>query len=167
MDLEEFSSGKPALDDWLKEHSSQARGSGTANTFVLQNSNGEVSGYYSLSMGSIFHNEATERIRKGTGRHQIPVLLLARLAVDLKFQGQGIGRALLRDAVIRGVDISMNVAFRAIITRPIDENAANFYRKYKFEPSPILPDHLIILVKDARKELGIPNIASQSRVVEK
>lgn len=159
MDLEGFSCGKPALDDWLKDHSLQARGSGTANTFVLQKSNGEVVGYYSLSMGSISHNEATERIKKGTGHHQIPVLLLARLAVDLKFQGQGIGRALLRDAVIRGVNISMDVAFRAIITRPIDESAANFYRKYKFEPSPILPDHLMILVKDARRELGIPNFA--------
>ena len=155
MNLKKFRSGRPALDDWLRDHALQAQASRTANTFVLQNSDDRIVGYYSLSMGSISHDEATERIRKGTGRHPIPVLLLARLAIDQHFQRQGFGRALLRDAVIRGVNISAEVAFRAIITHPIDESASAFYRKYGFESSPILPGQLMILMKDVRKALGI------------
>ncbi len=155
MNLKKFSSGKPALDDWLRDHALQAQASRTANTFVLENSDNEIVGYYSLSMGSISHDEATERIRKGTGRHPIPVLLLARLAIDQHFQSQGYGRALLRDAVIRGVNISAEVAFRAIITHPIDESASAFYRKYGFEKSPILTGQVMILMKDVRKAFGI------------
>lgn len=159
LNLAKFSSGKPALDDWLKDHSLQAGSSGTARTFIVTDTGDRVVGYYSLSMGSISQDEATVRIRKGTGRHSIPVILLARLAVDQKFQGRGIGRALLRDAVIRGVNISQEVAFRAIITHPIDDNAANFYLKFGFEPSPISPDQLMILVKDARKALGLNDLS--------
>ena len=155
LDLTEFSCGRTALDDWLKTHALQAGSSGTANTFVLLDGNASLIGYYSLLMGSIAQIEATERVRKGTGRYPIPVIVVARLAVDQRFQGQGIGRALLRDAVIRGVNISKEVAFRAIVTHPIDEEAANFYTKYGFQQSPISSGQLMILVKDVRKALGI------------
>lgn len=82
LDLTKFSSGKPALDDWLRVHPLQAGNGGTASTFVVLNEDTEVVGYYSLSMGSISQDEATARVKKGTGRHSIPVILLARLAVD-------------------------------------------------------------------------------------
>ena len=155
LDLTEFSCGRAALDDWLKTNALQAGSSGTANTFVLLDENASLIGYYSLLMGSISQIEATERVRKGTGRYPIPVIVVARLAVDQRFQGQGIGRALLRDAVIRGVNISKEVAFRAIITHPIDGEAANFCTKYGFQQSPISSGQLMILVKDVRKALGI------------
>lgn len=155
LDLTEFFCGRAALDDWLKTHALQAGSSGTANTFVLLDENASLIGYYSLLMGSISQIEATERVRKGTGRYPIPVIVVARLAVDQRFQGQGLGRALLRDAVIRGVNISKEVAFRAIITHPIDEEAANFYTKYGFQQSPVSSGQLMILVKDVRKALGI------------
>ena len=155
LDLTEFSCGRAALDDWLKTHALQAGSSGTANTFVLLDGNASLTGYYSLLMGRIAVVEAIERVRKGTGRYPIPVIILARLAVDQRFQGQGIGRALLRDAVIRGVNISKEVAFRAIVTHPIDEEAANFYTKFGFQQSPISSGQLMILVKDVRKALGI------------
>ena len=155
LDLSEFFCGRAALDDWLKTYALQAGSSGTANTFVLLDENASVIGYYSLLMGSISQIEATERVRKGTGRYPIPVIVVARLAVNQKSQGQGIGRALLRDAVIRGVNISKEVAFRAIITHPIDEEAANFYLRFGFEQSPISSGQLMILVKDVRKALGI------------
>ena len=155
LDLTEFFCGRAALDDWLKTHALQAGSSGTANTFVLFDENESVIGYYSLLMGNISHVEATERVRKGTGRYPIPVIVLARLAVDQKFQGQGIGRALLRDAVIRGVNISKEVAFRAITTHPLDDEAANFYIKFGFQQSPISSGQLMVLIKDVRKALGI------------
>lgn len=159
LNLENFYSGKPALDDWLKKHSLQAARTGTATTFVVTNKSREIVGYYSLSMGSISPEEATDRIRKGAGHYPIPVILLARMAVDEKHQGNGIGRGLLRDAVIRTVNISLEVGVRAILTHPIDEAAANFYLKYGFEPSPISPNQIMILLKDARKALGIPDFA--------
>ena len=160
LDLSQFACGKPALDEWIKKYALQAGSSGTANTFILQNERAAVVGYYSISMGSISQVEAIERVRKGTGRHPIPVILLARLAVDQKFQGQGIGSALLRDAVIRGINISQEVAFRAIVTHPIDDEAADFYMKFGFEQSPISSGQLMILIKDARKALGITSSAN-------
>lgn len=153
MNLDNFSSGKLALDDWLRDYALQAKQSHTANTFVVQDQNGEIVGYYSLSMGQIAQIEGTDRIRKGTGRHPIPVIVLARMAVDKRFQGNGIGKGMLRDAVIRGVNISDEVAFRAIITHPIDDEARNFYLKFGFTPSPISSGQLMILMKDIQKAL--------------
>lgn len=160
LDLSQFSCGKPALDEWIKKYALQAGRSGTANTFILQNERAAVVGYYSISMGSISQVEAIERVRKGTGRYPIPVILLARLAVDQKLQAQGIGSALLRDAVLRGVNISQEVAFRAIITHPIDDQAADFNKKFGFEQSPISGGQLMILMKDIRKALGITSSAN-------
>ena len=160
LDLSQFTCGKPAFDEWVKKYALQAGSSGSANTFILRNEREALVGYYSISMGSISQVEAIEGVRKGTGRYPIPVILLARLAVDQKFQGQGIGRALLRDAVIRGVNISQEVAFRAIITHPIDNEAVDFYMKFGFEQSPISSGPLMILVKDVRKALGITSSAN-------
>lgn len=157
--LDSFNSGKSALDEWLKKHSLQAGSGNTATTFVVTNKEREVVGYYSLSTGSISQEAAADRIRKGTARYEIPVILLARLAVDESYQRSGVGRALLRDAVIRVVNISLEVGVRAILTHPIDAEAANFYLKYGFERSPIPPDQLMILLKDARKALGITDIS--------
>ena len=155
MDLSNFSSGKPTLDDWLKNYALQAKQSQTANTFVVQDDNGQVAGYYSLAMGSIDRMEGTERIRKGTGKHPIPVVVLARLAVDEQFQGRGIGKGMLRDAVIRSAKISEEIAFRAIINHPLDAAAKEFYLKFGFKPSPVSEGQLMILMKDARKALRI------------
>ena len=83
------------------------------------------------------------------------MILLARLAIDEKHQGIGLGRALLKDAVVRAVNISKNAGVRAILTHPIDEKAAAFYKRFGFEESPIDPDQLMILLKDVRKTLGI------------
>lgn len=160
LDLSQFSCGKLALDEWIKKYALQAGSSGAANTFILQNEPAAVVGYYSISMGSIAQVEAIERVRRGTGRYPIPIILLARLAVDQKFQGQGIGRGLLRDAVIRGMNISREVAFRAIITHPIDDEAADFYMKFGFEQSPISSGQLMILIKDVRKALAITSSAN-------
>jgi GNAT superfamily N-acetyltransferase len=154
-DLESFCSGRPALDEWLKSTALQARYSGTAATFVVTNFNGQVVGYYSLAMGSINQSDATERVKKGTGSHKIPVILLARLAIDEGHQGIGLGRALLKDAVVRAVNISKDAGVRAILTHPIDEKASAFYKRFGFEESPIDTYQVMILLKDVRKTLGI------------
>lgn len=147
---EDFDCGKPALDDWLKRHARQAAGAGSAKTFVV--CDGErVAGYYSLTVGQVDSTEAPSRIGKGMGRHPIPVVVLARLAVAVADQGRGIGTAMLRDAIRRSLRISEQAGIRALLTHPIDDDAARFYRRFGFAPSPLREQQGLLLLKDARK----------------
>jgi GNAT superfamily N-acetyltransferase len=149
-----FDCGKPSLNDWLQRHALQAQGSGSARSYVVVDSvqgKEQVLGYYSLVVGQVEPMEALERIRKGMGQYPIPVMLLARLAVSQAAQGQGIGVGLLQDAIRRTLNISEQAGIRAMLTHPIDEGAARFYQKFGFEASPLRPDQLLILLKDARR----------------
>ena len=148
--LDTFDCGKPALNDWLMRHSRQAQASGSAKTFVITSGNFVV-GYFSLTVGQIDTLDAPERIRKGMGQYPIPVVLLARLAVSLRNQGMGIGVGLLQDAIRRTLVIAEQAGIRAILTHPIDKQAAEFYRRFGFEPSPLREDQLLLLLKDARR----------------
>jgi GNAT superfamily N-acetyltransferase len=149
-----FNCGKPSLNDWLQRHALQAQGSGSARSYVVVDGvqgKEQVLGYYSLVVGQVEPMEAPERIRKGMGQYPIPVMLLARLAVSQAAQGQGIGVGLLQDAIRRTLGIAEQAGIRAMLTHPIDDNAAQFYQKFGFEASPLRPDQLLILLKDARR----------------
>ena len=148
--LEEFDCGKPALTDWLLHHARQAQGSGSARTFVTCNQS-RVAGYYSLTVGQIDTLEAPERIRRGMGQYPIPLVILARLAVDLDYQKRGLGFSLLQDAITRTVAIADQAGIRALLTHPIDAAADAFYRRFGFEPTPLQERQLILLLKDARR----------------
>jgi len=148
--LEEFDCGKPALTDWLLHHARQAQGSGSARTFVTCNQN-RVAGYYSLTVGQIDTLEAPERIRRGMGQYPIPLVILARLAVDLDYQKRGLGFSLLQDAIMRTIAIADQAGIRALLTHPIDAAADAFYRRFGFEPTPLQERQLILLLKDARR----------------
>ena len=148
--LDEFDCGKPALTDWLLHHARQAQGSGSARTFVTCNQN-RVAGYYSLTVGQIDTLEAPERIRRGMGQYPIPLVILARLAVDLDYQKRGLGFSLLQDAITRTVAIADQAGIRALLTHPIDAAADAFYRRFGFEPTPLQERQLILLLKDARR----------------
>lgn len=152
--LEEFDCGKPALTDWLLRHARQAQGSGSARTFVACDQ-GRIAGYYSLTVGQIDTLEAPERIRRGMGQYPIPVVILARLAVDLGYQKRGLGFSLLQDAITRTVAISDQAGIRALLTHPIDAQADSFYRRFGFEPTPLQERQLILLLKDARRLVQI------------
>ncbi|MBP9219195.1 MAG: GNAT family N-acetyltransferase [Sterolibacterium sp.] len=152
---EEFDCGKPALTDWLLRHARQAQGSGSARTFVV--CDGErVTGYFSLTVGQIDTLEAPERIRRGMGQYPIPLVILARLAVDLDYQGQGLGFSMLQDAIRRTLAIAEQAGIRALLTHPIDAGAEAFYRRFGFEPTPDNERQLILLLKDARRFAGTP-----------
>jgi len=153
--LEGFDCGKPALDDWLRRHARQAQGSGSAKSFVVCEDQ-RVAGYFSLTVGQVDCLEAPERIRKGMGQYPIPVVILARLAVDRRDQGRGIGAGLLKDAVRRTLLIADQAGIRALLTHPIDEEADRFYRRFGFESSPIQAQQRLLLLKDARKWVGSP-----------
>lgn len=148
--LEEFDCGKPALTDWLLHHARQAQGSGSARTFVACDQD-RVAAYYSLTVGQIDTLEAPERIRRGMGQYPIPLVILARLAVDLDYQKRGLGFSLLQDAITRTVAIADQAGIRALLTHPLDAEADAFYRRFGFEPTPLQERQLILLLKDARR----------------
>jgi GNAT superfamily N-acetyltransferase len=148
--LDGFDCGKPALNDWLLRHARQAQGSGSAKTFVVADDS-RVAGYFSLTVGQVDTLEAPERIRKGVGQYPVPVVILARLAVSQQDQGRGIGFGLLQDAIRRTMLIAEQAGIRAMLTHPIDEDAAQFYTRFGFIASPLREQQLLLLLKDARR----------------
>jgi predicted N-acetyltransferase YhbS len=149
--LDSFDCGKPALNDWLLRHARQAQGSGSAKTFVVAEDGGRVAGYFSLTVGQVDTLEVPDRIRKGMGQYPVPVVILARLAVSQQDQGRGIGLGLLQDAIRRTMLISEQAGIRAMMTHPIDEDAAKFYTRFGFIASPLREQQLLLLLKDARR----------------
>ena len=151
-----FDCGKPSLNDWLVRHARQAQASGSARTFAVVDDAKDgrrVVGYYGLTVGQVDTLQVPERIRKGMGQYPIPVVLLARLAVDRQYQGQGVGPGLLRDAISRALTIAEQAGVRALMTHPLDADAANFYLSFGFVPSPAGEDMLLLLLKDAQRLL--------------
>jgi GNAT superfamily N-acetyltransferase len=148
--LEGFDCGKPALDDWLLRHARQAQGSGSAKAFVAAEGV-RVAGYFSLTVGQVDTLDAPERIRKGMGQYPLPVVILARLAVSRQDQGRGMGFGLLQDAIRRTMLIAEQAGIRAMLTHPIDEEAAKFYTRFGFIASPLREQQLLLLLKDARR----------------
>lgn len=149
--LEGFDCGKPALNDWLLRHARQAQGSGSAKTFVVTDDEDRVAGYFSLTVGQVDTLEAPERVRKGMGQYPVPVVILARLAVSREHQGLGIGVGMLQDAIRRTLVIAEQAGVRAMLTHPIDEDAARFYTQFGFIASPLREQQLLLLLKDARR----------------
>ena len=113
-----------------------------------------IVGYYSLAVGAVDHTQAPARVKKGLARHPIPVMVLARLAVDVRYQGQKIGQGLLKDALLRTVQLAEQAGIRAILVHAKDSQARRFYERFDFESSPLDPLQLLLLVKDARKAFG-------------
>jgi len=109
-----------------------------------------VVGYHALTVASVEHAEATPRTRRGMPRHPIPVVLLARLAVDESVQGRGVGSFLLRDAMTRTAAAAGRFGIRALLMHALHDEARAFYLRHGLEPSPTDDLHLMILVKDVR-----------------
>ena len=150
-----FRSGEGSLDAWLRDRARGA-GAGSARTYAIVDAEQErVVGYHALTVGSIEHAEATPRARKGMPRHPIPVVLLARLAVDESVQGRGIGSFLLRDAMARTAAAAGRFGIRALLVHALHEEARAFYLRHGLEPSPTDELHLMILVKDIRAAIEV------------
>lgn len=153
-DVDEFNCGQPDLDDWLKRFALINQRAGMTTVFVTL-SEGKVVGYYALATGGVERASAPARVAQGVPAHPIPVVLLARLAVDSSAQKSGLGRALVRDALIRVATAADEIGIRALLIHAKDESAREFYIKCaEFEPSPTDPLHLFLLMKDLRKSLA-------------
>lgn len=151
-DLSRFDCGTESLSVWLKRFALVNQRSDSAQTFVVHRS-GSVVGYYSLTAGSVRPEEAPPRIVKGLARHPIGVILLARLAVDKREQGQGLGKALLKDALLRAAGAADTIGARAVLVHAIDDGARRFYEHFGFERSPVDEFELMLLMKDLRAQL--------------
>lgn len=152
-DCSSFDCGKQPLNDFLKKHALQNQIGGGARTYVLTRGN-IVIGYYSLAPASVAVEEAPSRVMKGQARHPVPVILMARFALDQAEQGKGFGKALLRNAFSRALAGADTVGGRAFMVQAKDEEALAFYVKFGMEPSPADPFMLFLLFKDIRQALG-------------
>lgn len=148
--LEGFDCGREELNRYLLRYSWANQQAGAAQTYVGLVEDA-VAGYHTLAVGQVAREEAPERLIKGLARHPVPIMLLARLAVDRRWQGQGVGKALLKDAMLRTVQAADIAGIRAFAVHAKDEQARGFYQKFDFIPSPTDPMHLFVLLKDVRR----------------
>lgn len=112
-----------------------------------------VVGYYSLAVGSVDPQAAPSRVMKGLARHPVPVMILARLAVDKEHQRKGLGQALLRDALLRTAQAADIAGIRCVLVHAKDDAARQWYESWEFEPSPTDPYHLFLMLKDLKSLL--------------
>jgi predicted N-acetyltransferase YhbS len=143
----------PVLNNYLKKFALQNQRGQSARTFVA--TRGErVVGYYTLAAGAARREETPARVAKGLAAHPVPVILLARLAVDATEKGQGLGAGLLKDALLRAVQAADLIGCRAVMVHAKDEGARAFYERFGFEPSPTDPLRLFLLMKDVRASIS-------------
>ncbi len=152
-DRNSFDCGLPALNDYLKKYALQNQKKHAARTYVATRSN-RIVGYYSLAYGSVSLEEAPQSVKSGLPRHPIPVILLARLAVDSTEQRRGLGAALLKDALLRTIQAAEIAGLRAMLVHAKDDLATTFYKKFGFELSPIDIYDLFLRVSDILSSLG-------------
>jgi GNAT superfamily N-acetyltransferase len=148
-DVTRFRCGNEVLDRWLVRYAGQNQRRDAARTFVAAADDKQVYGYYTILAGQLDHREATAETSEGLSRHfPIPVAILARLAVDADRQGQGIGAALLNDALARVVRASEQVAVRAVVVHAVDEHAAECYERFGFRALSAAPPTLMVTLAE-------------------
>jgi GNAT superfamily N-acetyltransferase len=143
-----FACGESVLDEWLKRRALGNQTSGASRTFVVTTDEREVMGYYALSAGAVAHQDVTRSIRQNMP-DPIPVMVLARLAVDVRAQGIKLGAALLQDALQRCVLVSQNTGVRAMLVHALHDRARQFYEYYGFKASPAHPMALMLRIKQS------------------
>lgn len=148
-----FDCGHPALNQFLQRYALVNQKSNSAQTYVCCMV-GEVVGFYSLVVGSVEPESAPGRVIKGLARHPVPVMILARLAVDRTHQGAGLGAALLKDALLRTLQAADIAGIRTLLVHAKDDTARSWYEGWGFEPSPTDPYHLFLLLKDLKALLS-------------
>ena len=148
-----FKCGKALLDDFLKRFALTNQNADSARTYVACQGT-TVIAYYSLAVGAVERADAPRRVGKGLAGHPIPVMILARLAVDRTKQGQGLGKALLKDALLKTAAAADIAGIRALLVHAKDDEARAWYEAWEFEPSPMDPRHLFLLMKDLRALLS-------------
>ncbi len=147
--LDEFECGEAILDEWLKRRAMTNQMSGASRTFVVTDQDSRVYGYYAIAAGAVSHQMATSRVRR-TMPDPVPVMVLARLAVEQRAQGIQLGASLLQDAVNRAVVVSQHVGVRALLVHALHDRAKEFYEHYGFQSSPLHPMTLMLRLNTSK-----------------
>ena len=153
-DIANFDSGEPSLDNWLKKRALKNHASGASRCFVVC-SGKTVVGYYSLSAGGLNHAAAPKAMQRNMP-DPLPVLLLGRLAIDKGFHNLGLGQGLLRDALLRALNVSSQTGVFAILVHALSDQAKRFYLSRGFVQSPLQPMTLLMTLETARQILDEP-----------
>ncbi len=148
--VDPFDCGREELNRFLRRFALNNQQAGAAQTYLAL-SDDRVIGFYTLAVGEVSCADAPARLTKGLARHPVPIMLLARLAVSIDWQGKGIGSGLLKDAMRRTLLAADIAGIRAFAVHAKDAAARTFYEHFDFVPSPTDPMHLFILLKDIRK----------------
>lgn len=146
-DLENFCSGEPSLDMWLRSKALKNEGK-ASRTYVVCQGN-RVVGFYSLAVGSVAHEFSPGNIKRNMP-DPVPVMILGRLAVDQNAQGKGIGKALVRDAILRTIQAASIAGIRAILVHALHDRAATFYQECGFRASPVSPLTFMLRLEEVR-----------------
>lgn len=151
-DVNSFNCGQENLNRYLQDYALMSQRSNAAKTYVGI-AEEKIIGYHTLVVSNVVYDDAPERVKKGLSRNPVPVMLLARLATAIEWQGKGVGAGLLRDAMLRTIQVSDIVGVRAFLAHAKNNEAKAFYEHFNFSPSPTDPYHLYLLVKDIRKSI--------------
>ena len=151
-EVEAFASVAPTLDAWIRRKAWANQASGASRTYVLCRGV-KVVGFYALAAGSVSHDFSPRKLRQNMP-DPVPVIVLGRLAVDSSEQGNGLGRALLRDAVLRVAAAAREVGVAAMLVHALNDRAKAFYVAAGLEPSPVDPTVQILRIKDINALIG-------------
>jgi GNAT superfamily N-acetyltransferase len=148
--VDAFDCGRDQLNRFLIRFALPNQQANASQTYVGL-SGDSVIGFYTLVVGQVTYDGAPERLTKGSARHPMPIMLLARLAVGVDWQGQGVGAGLLKDAMLRTLRAADIAGIRAFAVHAKDEDARRYYERFGFVMSPSDPFHLFVLIKDLRR----------------
>lgn len=150
--MDAFDCGQAALNQFLQRYALVNQKANSAQTYVCCQAD-VVVGFYSLVVGRVDPQAAPSRVMKGLARHPVPVMILARLAVDKEHQRKSLGKALLKDALLRTAQAADIAGIRSLLVHAKDDVARRWYESWEFEPSPTDPYHLFLMLKDLKNLL--------------
>ncbi len=143
-----FSCGKDELDEYLRHYARKNDALGLGRTYVaVQPGQVVVKGYYTIAPGAVAFGDLPGHLASRLPRYPIPVVLLARLAVDESVQGRGLGKLLLLDALNRSLEVARELGVHAVAVDAIDDDARSFYLKYGFESLEDERLHMFLSIK--------------------
>lgn len=149
--LTNFECGNATLNIWLSKKALKNQSSGATRTFVTCFEN-KVVGFYALATGSIEHKNVSAAIRRNMPQ-PIPIIILTRLAVDISCQGTGLGKHLLKDALLRAVQVANTIGVRAVVVHALNEDVVSFYKQFGFQQSVLSPHTLFLSVNSIKQAL--------------
>jgi GNAT superfamily N-acetyltransferase len=153
-DLDAFACGRSDLDEWLTRHARGATRQGTRTYLLIEEATGALAGYFALAPHLVEREQTPRGVGRGAPRC-IPAILLAKLALHERLQGQGLGAELLVHALTTILAAARAAGGRIVVVDAIDDDAASFYRAHDFQPSPTNPHRLVLKLSTVARALGL------------